>query len=51
VTLPGSLAVSYVYDTGPAFGTNGSYDSEASRVSKLTVSSRRLRDRVWTATF
>jgi YD repeat-containing protein len=35
VTLPGSLAVSYVYDTG----TNGAYDSEASRLSKMTVSS------------
>jgi hypothetical protein len=39
VTLPGSLAVSYVYDTGPAFGTSGAYDSEASRLSKMTVSS------------
>jgi hypothetical protein len=35
VTLPGSTAVTYVYDSG----TNGLYDSEASRVSKMSISS------------
>ena len=35
VTLPGSTTVSYVYNTG----TTGFYDSEASRVSKMTISS------------
>jgi YD repeat-containing protein len=35
VTLPGSTTVTYVYDAT----TSGNYDSEASRLSKMTISS------------